>query len=126
LLVGFEEGLGLEWIEVGQVIVSLDGIEDFADFFPGAEDALAVHEGGDLIEVKGVSLDGKASVDGADAVGLAEMRLGLGVLKAFDPPDQSLDLADPAKDERGDGEGRSHGVIVSCDTIVSQGEGDEI
>lgn len=120
LLVGLEEGLGLERIEVGQAIVCLDGIEDFPDFFLWSEDALALEEGRDLVEVEGVSLDGKAPVNGADAVGLAEMRLGLGLIEAFDPPDQSLDLADPAEDERGDGERRSHGVIVSRDTIVSQ------
>ena len=99
----------------------MDGIEDFADFFRWAEDALALEEGGDLVEVESVSLDGKAPVDGADAVGFAKMGLGLGLIEAFDPPDQSLDLADPAEDEGRDGEGRSHGVIVSRDTIVSQG-----
>lgn len=74
-----------------------------------------------MVEVEGVSLDGKASVDGSDAVGLAKVGLRFGLIEAFDSSDQSLDLADPAEDERGDGEGRSHGVIVSRDAIVSQG-----
>ena len=76
-----------------------------------------------MVEIEGVPFDGKAPVDGADAVGLAEVRLGLGLTETFDPPDQALDLADPAEDEGRDGEGRIHGVIVSRDTIVRQGVG---
>jgi hypothetical protein len=74
LLVGLEEGLGLERIEVGQAIVCLDGIEDFPDFFLWAEDALAFKEGLDLVKVEGVSLDGEVPVNGADAVCLTKVR----------------------------------------------------
>lgn len=74
---GGEQIFNLGWVEVWQRCVGLICAFYFSDFSRVAEDSLAVDDGGDLIERKGVAFYGEGALNGADAVLFAQLRGGV-------------------------------------------------